>query len=1001
MDATPASDALGRSGSPSACKPTISPGNSSRDPIDRLAEEFVARYRKGERPSVSEFVRNYPQVAEQLQEVIQALVLLEDLAPGKESDPAAGEEVAVGPTLERLGDFRIIREVGRGGMGIVYEAMQESLGRRVAVKILPFNSLLASNQLERFRREARAAAGLQHDHIVPVFAVDEVAGVHFYAMQFIQGQGLEQVLAEIGRIRQAQTPPSVGAYSSTEPGPDEVQGGMRRSIASSLFTEQFAYVKSAPAPAAASTPSPSGSENGESSPSSMVKSELSHHADSSSIYCRSVALIGFHVAEALAYAHSQGVLHRDIKPSNLLLDLAGKVWVTDFGLAKTDESGPLTHTGDLVGTLRYMAPERFSGWSDPRSDIYSLGATLYEMITLRPAYNESDHHRLLKRLAEEAPPLPRKLDPRIPRDLETIVLKAMAREPLTRYQNSGQLADDLKRFLDGRPIQARRTSSIEQLRLWCRRNPALASSCGLVVLTLVLGLAAAGWLWHRAEVQRLAAEAHFQQAREAVEECFSTVTEDPELQEPGLEAARRVLLQTALKYYRRFLEYQGGSRPVQADLAQAYFRVGTIVARIGSPAEAVEPFRQAEESYQRLALEGPDQSRFQRHLVNCSLELGVLCQTLGRTKEAREEYQRGVTRCRQLVEENPSDPGARHELANLLQKLGSLHRETQHPADAEAHLMDAALIHEKLVEAFPLEPRYQRALAGDLTALAMAYYQTNNPGKAESHWLKSLGLLEGLAKQQPSASDLQRELANTYSGLGAFYFNTSLELKRIEDYYLKALSIREQLVRDHPRVNDYQGDLGRSLNNLALFYTLNDRPREASESYLRALSLREALARRFPEVFAYRLAVAKTYHDLGLLHNRNKQPDQAGTAFRKALEIQEKLCREFPGNSNMAIERAISLLSLAGLAEDRADWRETLGLLQKASEILCEVLQAEPNQHDALSFDIQARAGQAWALACMGRLTDSIRLWKELPVEKLSSAQQKRRAQSLALALRW
>jgi WD40 repeat protein len=196
--------------------------------------------------------------------------------------------------------------------------------------------------------------------------------------------------------------------------------------------------------------------------------------------------VGVQAAEALDYAHRNGILHRDVKPSNLLLDTQGTVWVTDFGLAKADDNGELTNPGDFVGTLRFMAPERFQGQADPRSDVYSLGITLYEILTLRPAFDNTDKPQLIERVTHEDPPRPRKLDPHIPRDLETIVLKAIAKEPADRYPTAAALAEDLRRFLGDRPIQARRSSTAEQVWRWCRRNRAVATLTATVVLLLLI-----------------------------------------------------------------------------------------------------------------------------------------------------------------------------------------------------------------------------------------------------------------------------------------------------------------------------------------------------------------------------------------------------------------------------------------------------------------------------------------------------------------------------------
>jgi WD40 repeat protein len=215
-------------------------------------------------------------------------------------------------------------------------------------------------------------------------------------------------------------------------------------------------------------------------------------------YHRSVAQVGIQVAEALDYAHREGVIHRDIKPSNLLLDAASRVWIADFGLAKTDGEA-LTQTGDVVGTLRYMAPERFRGWSDPRSDIYSLGLTLYEMLILRPAFEAADRLELIRRVTHDEPIRPRKLDTRIPRDLETIVLKAIDKEPSRRYPTAGELATDLRRFEEDRPVAARRSTLAERAWRTCKRNPVIVSLAAGLLLALLAGLAGVTSQWIRAK----------------------------------------------------------------------------------------------------------------------------------------------------------------------------------------------------------------------------------------------------------------------------------------------------------------------------------------------------------------------------------------------------------------------------------------------------------------------------------------------------------------------
>ena len=355
---------------------------------------------------MSEFLARAPERAGELGELLSALLIVEDLKLDVDATSTAGQAGVPGgrPGLERLGDFRILRELGRGGMGIVYEAEQESLNRHVAIKVLAPGTARSPQVMERFLREAKAAAQLHHTNIVPVFSVGEREGLHYYAMQFIRGLSLDKVLEEVRRLKKRASP---------NPDVDET----------------------------------------------AIHPALPFATDSDDRYARSVARIGLQVAQALEYAHQQGTLHRDIKPSNILLDVHGVAWVSDFGLAKAVDDEDLTRTGDLVGTIRYMAPERFLGLCDGRSDEYSLGLTLYELLALRPAFDSSNREGLLYQVNRVEPPRLRSLNPAIPVDLETIVHKAIEKEAQHRYLHAADLAEDLHCFLEDRPIAARRVSS--------------------------------------------------------------------------------------------------------------------------------------------------------------------------------------------------------------------------------------------------------------------------------------------------------------------------------------------------------------------------------------------------------------------------------------------------------------------------------------------------------------------------------------------------------------
>jgi WD40 repeat protein/serine/threonine protein kinase len=492
----------------------MDPSDSDRNPVEELAEEFALRYRRGERPPLSEYTARYPQWADQIRALFPALVVMERVRPGPEASagPAPGPRPDERPP-ERLGDYRILREVGRGGMGRVYEAEQESLGRHVALKVLPVHALPDPRHLQRFQREARAAARLHHTNIVPVHGVGEQDGLHYYVMQFIPGQGLDQVLAELRRLRRTR-------HGTDSPSADEAPAA---AVARSLLTWPFVANSLSGAAAGAC---PSGG-------SSSASVHLPGQAEGSSLseagwpYWHSVARIGLQVSEALAYASSQGILHRDIKPSNLLLDTRGTVWVTDFGLAKAEtDHDNLTQPGDIVGTLRYMAPERFQGQADVRSDLYALGLALYELLTLRPAFDDADRNKLLARVLHEQPPRPRKLNPAVPRDLETIVLKATAREPVERYQTPAEMAEDLQRFLDDRPIRARRLSLVQRGWRWARRNPWVASLSAAVLVLLIAGATVSTVAAIRIDAARDEADGNARDARRAEQRAADEAAEN-------------------------------------------------------------------------------------------------------------------------------------------------------------------------------------------------------------------------------------------------------------------------------------------------------------------------------------------------------------------------------------------------------------------------------------------------------------------------------------------
>ena len=325
-------------------------------------------------------------------------------------------------------------------------------------------------------------------------------------------------------------------------------------------------------------------------------------SDPDRTFFRSVARIGLQVAEALEYANRQGVLHRDVKPSNLLLDPKGNVWVADFGLAKAADAEDITHSGDIVGTVRYMAPERFAGKCDARSDVYALGLTLYELLALRPAFEASDRHELMRRVMSDEPQRLRGPVPNIPRDLETIIQKAIAREPIERYPSAAALAEDLQRFLDDKPIKARRVTPVEQAWRWARRNPAVATLAAGLLVALVVGLVGVTWQWRQAAANLAAAEsanrkaqARFGLAMEAVRAFTTGASEDVILKEKALESLRKKLLGQSRAFYERLrMSLEGETdRASRSALAEALSDAAHLYGEVDAPEKALEAHRAA------------------------------------------------------------------------------------------------------------------------------------------------------------------------------------------------------------------------------------------------------------------------------------------------------------------------------------------------------------------------------------------------------------------------
>ena len=865
--------------------------------VGQVADEFLRRQRDGERPDIAEYLARYPQAAEVLRPVLASLGLLDFPQPGH----AAAAEIIPEAALGTLGDFRILREVGRGGMGVVYAAEQISLGRRVALKVLPFASTLDTRQLQRFKNEAQAAAHLHHQSIVPVYATGCERGVHYYAMQYIDGQTLAAVIADLRRQagREGGEPATASAFAmavadgllsgrwAAAPGNSGRQVEERAAAADPQQTTAYT-----PRPAVTAVPAPE------------TRTEMAQVSTESSTqspaFFRNAAQLGVQAAEALEHAHQLGIVHRDIKPANLLVDLRGHLWITDFGLAHCQSQVGLTMTGDLVGTLRYMSPEQALAQRvmlDHRTDIYSFGVTLYELLTLEPAFGGRDRQELLRQIAFEEPKLPRRMNPAIPAELETIVLKAMEKNPSERYATAQELADDLERFLEDRPIKARRATLVQRLRKWARRHRPLVWSligCSAVVLVLaVVGLAISNIYVNREkdrtekaleekEEALKAAEANLLLARQAVDEMYTQVS--PELGGlPYMQSFQRDVLQKALRFYEQFAQRQSGDPAIRLETASARLRVGGVQYPLGQRRQAKQACDEAIAALEALGAELPAEPKRRLWLAAAYNLRGSILASENRCRQAAKNYRQALALFGELAAEEPDKPG---------------------------HWSNLAATH--------------RSLGGVLS---------DRPGEAEKEIREGIRLYEELVAEPRNAIHYRVSLIGSYIALGSFLAGVERS-QEAERAYRQAIDLCDTSGESLSRTN---GCRLRAEAECALDIVLaaSGRREEAEKAYRRAIAAAERAADQFPDVPRYRLWLAAYSGKLAALLAQSGKPDEAAVFRRSARELFEKLAAESLDDDEMCVilETAGPNLRDAGdLASAEQFQRKNLTLAAKLAE---------------------------------------------------------------------
>ncbi|MEM7455164.1 MAG: serine/threonine-protein kinase [Planctomycetota bacterium] len=833
--------------------------SSARQLIDVLAEEFANRLRSGEKPSIEEYAARHPEIADEIRDVFPALVIMGQ-ADAKSEFTLSETTVDTQTYSDQIGDFRIIRKVGQGGMGVVYEAQQESLNRRVALKVLPGHIARNEKFIERFRREARAAGKLHHTNIVPVYDVGRDGDTFYYAMQFIEGQGLDDVQREVIRL-------------------NEDNSSVTKSSISRLIAEEDS-----------------------SAASSSTRRRLA--------YFKSIARIGASVADALGYAHERSIIHRDIKPSNLILDTDGVVWLADFGLARTDDS-ELTGTGDILGTIRYMSPERFKGKGDHRGDIYALGVTLYELATLRKAFSGEDRMRVIEQIASREPVRPREINRSIPLDFETIILKAMDKEPRRRYQDAAEMAEDLRRFLDDQPIKARRPSLVERIARWTRKHK--AQTAAMISMAVAIAALIAGTIL--IEKQREIAERNERLAKKETERADDEAERANGSADITIEAMTG-LVETVASELRNFPELLSLKKRILANAEDKLARIGSIEDdspkvtslkirafnalaqlnyEVGNYAECDKYFNDSLDLIDGIREGEIKQDELYMWGAEINLGLGWMAFEKHDQDAARTRYQNAYEICSSWVDEFPDNPRAKQILANAADDLGDTYvlLDERNWDAAERFHQEAFNIRRKLRRAGDESFELVYSLVSSHIKLGDMYYgragtfQQGSPDAefeltSASGWFdQAISICEELVEENPE-EDTQclRTLASLYER-----YADTCEGDEAFEYYMKSNDINERLAPKLAMDRNFQRDLAISWGRTALHVHSTGDTEKAVEYLNKCLSILQAQIARIPDDGGLQVDEMVTWYQLGVV----QAGDARRSAWESAREIGERL----------------------------------------------------------------------------------------------------------------
>jgi serine/threonine protein kinase/Tfp pilus assembly protein PilF len=941
-------------------------------PADSILEDLVAeitdRLQAGDPVELAGYLARYPEYAEELRRLLPALEMMAEL--GSATGPVAARARPATPSplndLGILGDFRLVGELGRGGMGIVYEAEQISLGRRVALKLLPMAAAMDPRQIQRFRIEAQAAACLHHPHIVPVHGVGVERGVHYYAMQLIEGQSLAAMIAGLRRLDGLDPPdgPAVdlSAIATTDLAARLLSGGAAGPPGAAGSDSPTASLPASASPPRAATPRAAPAGRTASSGSSTRNRE----------YVRNVARLALQAAEALDHAHARGILHRDIKPANLLLDDEGRLWVTDFGLAQVRGDDRLTLSGDVLGTLRYMSPEQALGQRvviDGRTDVYSLGVTLYELLTLRPAIDGRDRAEILRRIADGEPPPLRKVNPASPADLETIVLKATAKDPTSRYATAQELAEDLRSLLADRPIRARRPGLLDRAAKWSRRHRSVVLTAALLLVLGTLGTSL-GLVWAlraerkatREKDRAMAAEAKAKEEKERAtaaeaqakeEAAVATAVRDFLTNDLLAEASpqknprskkvtvEEVLGRAAARIAGKFSQRPRIEAEIRLTIGAAYVDLGDLTAAQPHLERAWEIVRRV------LGEEGDGTYRFENRLAGLYFRQGKLVQAESLVVKALEVQRRvkggehdstlnAMANLAVVYQGQTKWPEAERLLVEALEvRRRVLGEEDPGTLTFMRNLASVYLDQGKLAQAEPLVVKalegHRRVLGEEhpetlstMTKLARLYQAQGNSARAEPLLVEELEVRRRvLGEEHPETLEIMRGLAHMYEAQG--------KMAQAESLLAEALEVgRRVLGEEH-------SDTLSAMNNLGKLYNVQGKLAQAEPLLVRAREIaRRTRGETHPDTFA-------TANNLALWYWRNSKLDLSVPLLEDVLKgRRDKLGPDHPDTLLSMVNLGVNYKDAGRLQEGIALLEQAWALARKRPGPLAEPLESIP-----------------------------------------------------------